>query len=661
MTRHKPAKSKKKPGKLEIVSNSAKLNRKKRFLIALAAFLAAIPFVMGKYIEFNSPGAFDSGAYVYSAAHIINGAEIGLEETPSAQLGTLLVNMLGVWLFGFNDIGPKIIQMFMQAGALILLFIAMKKIFGCLSAAVGLIVASVFLSSPLFAKFGNVKEQYMIACMVIGISSFILFQCDGKWWWALIAGAFLSWAPLFKQTGVSAIGAVGIFVVLQPFFKNRTFKQTGIDIALLIAGAAVALAPLYIWIIGWDIGLPVPYKFAFRIMKKWFRIVGLTAPAAATSDAVKETAQTTTQASGYLARGRQMVPFSVQAPRVLRHYKLAILPISLAIASIFAGVLRIFLKKLKPGHFEKRNYDRFVLLLGVWWILDMAFVWISARSYEQYYLPLNASAAMLAGYIVALYAEKLKTASSPNKWIATGVLASLVMIVMSLHVFFGISSSPFSGMKYGQKRRGYVQRLSESYQRRKNNTFGYWEAVGSYIRQNSTPDDKMYVWGWFPGIYVKAQRFAPTSRSSMMPRPSPRDFRSKIDRLLEGFKKEPPKFIVDSKKNHIPMNRLPYELWPVIPKIYTNSNKSTFLPLNKKVVTDFDNMYMKALRQRHDEDEALRYEYLGPLREFIRKNYRIVQPKLFKQTNRWPWLYHQWFGTHVLFELKNPAANKETQ
>src|SRR5210317_1622242 len=99
-------------------------------LIAIVALLEAIPFSLGKYFEFNSPSAFDSGAYVYSAAHILDGAEIGVEEIPSAQLGTLLVNLLGVKLFGFNDFGPKLIQMFLQAGAFILMMVAMRKLYG---------------------------------------------------------------------------------------------------------------------------------------------------------------------------------------------------------------------------------------------------------------------------------------------------------------------------------------------------------------------------------------------------------------------------------------------------------------------------------------------------------------------------------------------------
>ncbi|MHC4645752.1 MAG: glycosyltransferase family 39 protein, partial [Planctomycetota bacterium] len=174
---------------------------------ALIVILAAIPFAMGKYFEFNYPDPFDSGGYVYSAKHILDGAEIGVEEKPSAKLATLLVNMFGIWLFrDFSETGPKFMQMVFQMAALILMFVAVRKLFGTLSAAVAVIIASVYLSAPLIAKFGNVKEQHMIAFMVMGVSCFVLRQLDGKWWWAVLAGAFLSWAPLFKETGTSAIG-----------------------------------------------------------------------------------------------------------------------------------------------------------------------------------------------------------------------------------------------------------------------------------------------------------------------------------------------------------------------------------------------------------------------------------------------------------------------
>ncbi len=610
-------------------------NKKNLLIIALIALLAAIPFSMGKYIEFNSPGAYDSGNYVYSAAHIIDGAEIGVEEKPSAQLGTLMVNLLGVWMFGYNETGPEIIQMIMQAAALILMFIAARKLFGTLAAAVTVIVASIFLSSPLFAKFGNVKEQYMIACMVLGMSSFILYQLGGKWWWAVLAGAFLSWAPLFKPTGTTAIGAVGLFVILQPILKNRKLKQTAIDIALLFAGAAIALAPLYIWILGGNVRLSYPYKFAFRTVAKFIPSQQEVESAAKTAAAGVETASKKSGGQGYIARSWKMIPFSTLFPRVMRYYWLAILPIALALASLIARLSRMLLKILKPDKFEHKNYDRFVLLLAPWWILDMAFVWISPRSYEQYYLPLTASGAMLGGYIISLYYDKAKAAVFKTKWLACGIVGFALMIMMLWHVFFGIGTSPHSGQKYPQKRRGYTQQLQQIAKRRASNLKGPWEILGEYIRRNSSPDDKMYVWGWFPGIYVQAQRFAPTPYACMMPRSAPSAMKKRIQGMLSDFRKEPPKFIVDSRKNHIPLERPPYELWP--------RTKKGFLPPNKQLADRYDKQYAKMLGERFDEAEALRYEILKPLRDFIMQNYKIVST----------------FGSHVLFELKETKPAPE--
>jgi len=73
------------------------------------------------------------------------------------------VNMVGVKLCGFSETGPIFIQAILQAAALIMMFIAAKKLFGTFPAGISVIVASIYLSAPTISKFGNVKEQFMIA------------------------------------------------------------------------------------------------------------------------------------------------------------------------------------------------------------------------------------------------------------------------------------------------------------------------------------------------------------------------------------------------------------------------------------------------------------------------------------------------------------------
>ena len=620
-----------------------------KLVFVVIVILAGIPFILGRYFELNYPDPFDSGGYAYSARHVLDGARIGIEEIPSAKLGTLLVNMLGVWLWGFSETGPKLIQATLQAMALVLMFAAMRKAFGAIAAAVGVIITSIYISAPVIAKFGNVKEQYVIAFAVLAVSCLVLRQLDGPWWWALLAGAFVSWVPLFKETGLSAIGAMGLFVVLQPLLKNRTWKQTGVDILLLLAGAIAAIGPLYIWIIGWDLKIGLPYSFVWWILAK----------AIPAKNAASAAGAAAAPAPDYVSGAWTILKPDEKKEvifRIFRYYGVLILPVSLAVGSIAARIVRLvggWLKK--PKGIEGKSYDRFVLLFGLWWLLDMAFVWVSPRSYEQYYLPLNASAAMLGGYTVGLYQDKVRSAASKPPWLAAGALGLLVMVVLSWHMFFGVSRSPATGADYRDRdgrltrQRGYSQKWDEIRLRKKENLIGYWEVAGDYIRQQSEPTDKIYVWGWIPGIYVRAQRFssAPSACTSEMQVLPPAALSTMVAGLLSAFEKQPPRFIVDTHNRHFPYDgRPPLELWPRPPKAWVApeglTNEGFLRPDNPAAVEKYEAQYGKALQEKQQTwaDEAQRFEAMKPLRQYVMNNYRIVQI----------------FGDHVLFELKKPAA-----
>lgn len=566
--------------------------------LIITIILAAIPFSMGKYIEFNSPGAFDSGAYVYSAKHVLEGAEMGVDEKPSAQAGTLLMNMLGVAIWGFDDIGPKIIQMLMQVIALVIMFLALRKIFNPFATSVSVIIAATYLSAPLIAKYGNVKEQYMICFMIIGMSLFALRVNGGAWWLAVLAGAALAWGPLFKQTGVSAIGAVGLYIVLAVIFKSRNFKAALADIGLMFLGAAVFLLPVYIWLIFFHNSYKLPYKFVWDML-----------PFANANRPV---------GGSYISKGRELSDFSTQARRVFSYYWLLRLPITIALASIVVWVYRTIKSIIKKSaDVDKSSFDKFVPLFAVWWILDMAFVWISPRSYEQYYLPLNGSAAMLGGYAVAVYYRHFKAAAFKGKWVAVGFVGFAVAVWMVWHIFAGITKSPHSGTKYDRPSRGFLPKMEEV-QARSKGARASWETVAEYIKKNSSEDDKIYVWGWVPGIYVKAGRLSSTSTpfTSEMHVKSPDALKQEIANILSEFEQEKPLFIIDTHKVHYPWNRPPLELWPRTP--------NGLLPNNPQYVASYESQYGQMLKEKVGNDEELRFEVMKAMRDFVMENYNPV-------------------------------------
>lgn len=630
------------------------LSKKPFIVLIIITILAGIPFFMGKYFEFNSPGAFDSGAFVYSAKRILDGAKIGIDEKPSAQMGTLLINMLGVKVFGFGEIGPKLIQGILQAAALILMFIAMRKLFGTLPAAVGVIITSIYLSAPLMAKYGNVKEQHMIAFMIMGVSCFVLYQLENRFWYAILAGSFLSSAPLFKEIGISAIAAVGLFIITQPLLKHRSWKKTGSDILLMAAGAVIVISPIYIWLSAQK--TPFNYFPYYSLLgRPLAKLVQNpqepNPPKTAEPNTPDATVQETPVKQGFFLK---LMPAYVsdswkilkpeqlkQAKlRVFRWYRHLTLPIALALGSIILRLVMLLSHRAsKIENRESRNYDRFVLLFAVWWLLDMMFVWISPRSYEQYYLPLNASAAMLSGYLIATYYYKLKSSAYKPAWVITGFVGFILMIIASQHIFFGVQTSAHSGTIYRdrtgnpEKRRGYAQKMDEIARR-----LQYpWMMVGQHIKNNSTSTDKIYVWGWVPGIYVEAQRMSPTPKAfeGTMHTLTPQVLSERVDEILDAFEKEPPKFIVDSRKRHFPWDRPPLELWPIMPKGFAGIERSQPLPQDEKMIATYDQAWSQILNNI-EPAEALRYVEMKPFRQYVMNNYNIVQS----------------FGEHILFQRK---------
>jgi hypothetical protein len=645
--------------------------------------LAGIPFALGKYFELKTPDPFDSGSYVYSAQHVLSGARVGFEEKPSAQAGTLLVNMLGVKLTGFNtETGSKLLQGLFQAAALTLMFLTIRRLYGSLAAVISVVVASVYLSAPVIAKYGNVKEQFMIALMVLGICCFIWYRLTGKWWWALLAGMSLIGGPLFKQTGVSAIAAVGLFLLAQPLLRHYAWRKVGKDVLLLVAGALITLTPICGWYA--SMGTPLyywPYSF---VLSPVFKLAGAdlkyvadtgeaepSAPVAPAPEVSKgKDSLILRLLPGYVSNSWRMLDAAGRKAafsRVLRYYRVLILPIALALGAIVARALILLRRRRSSAKTPvEEEPGRLVLLLGLWWFFDMAFAWISPHSYEQYYLPLNASSAMLGGYLVGLYAHRLGTDRDGPRWVVLGLAGVLGMLIFSWPIFFGLSWSPYSGTPILDNRTGQPTRDKGYLQKWREIAANYrypWKELCDYVRRNSQPTDPMYVWGWYPGIYVQAQRMTPTPKAfeGSMHILSPEQLRDRVLEIVAAFQKHPPKFIVDTRKLDFPLTRPPFELWPTLwngIRLLLNSTRS-ILPEDRnqwpsfmlrtlnlqptdlikaagpngdpflrsdlpEAVSRHDVAYEKLLREYADADEALRYEAMQPLRAYVMKNYKIV-------------------------------------
>ncbi len=699
--------------------------------LGLTLLMGGIPFAIGKYTEFALPGPFDSGAYVYAAESLLQGRQLGTDVVISAQPATLLLNLAGVWVFGFNEIGPKLIQMLMQLGALAMIYSVLRRLYGLPAAVIGVSVAAIFLSAPLIAKYGNVKEQFMISVMVMGICCFVQYRLHGGWWRAILAGALLINALYFKATGVSASAAVFAFLAIRTVLRRQSLGSFGQDFLLLLTGAWLGLIPLVcffaaqgrmtmllhslpvtllkitllltilvaagiairrlslryslgrqlrqvragIWVVGAvlvllaaGLALGMVYRSGRAISQEdaqdavrsfvqnhpfvhgpwrvWYRAGGLW------SRLVNSTAGE----EGYVMTSRAAWNFRRQAPIVFRYYGALKLPILLAVLSLLLAGGKAVAGQKGAGREKDLSVQdptrivgtQVVVLFAIWWVLDMAFVWISPRSYEEYYLPLNASAAMTSGFLLGWYRDRFVMADFKIPWLAGGAIAGLIALIMVWPIFVGLSVSPYSGEAYKLtdprtkqvtyiRSRGYAQRLEEVRQRRWN--LPPWEKIAETIRLQSHPDDGIFVWGWYPGIYVQAQRLSPAPKAfeSDMHVMKPEWLSREVARILAGFERKQPVFIVDSRKSEFPWDRRPLELWPTM-------QDGRLIPNQPAVIAEYDAAYRKYLRDSVGEEEMLRYDAMEPLRKFVRENYEVVNDPSFTPQ-------------HVLFRQKSGSSS----
>ena len=650
------------------------------FPIVLALIAGGIPFYYGKYLEFGSDSPFDGALNIYMAKKVVDGATVGVDVFPSANPGTLFVNVVGVWLFGYSEFGPKLIQFLMQLSALSLMFYTLRRVYGSTAAIFGVVVAAFFLSCPPFVKYGNVKEQYMIVLMVVSACSLILRHFGGNWWLLLLAGASAIGGFFFKQTAGSMIAAIGLYILLRPLLRWCKWGQFIRELGLLLLGGLIGLLPLFMFYgINGNIRpmirhLPygssilrtlnvkplVPRDIEGRLSPQWWAAPAAKAARPATSQSQKPKNSARRKgnfAGGYVAASRQVTTFAAQYDWMMRYYRILVVPIGFGLFAVVLGLIQLissivtFAKgsRRKEGSRSKVAVDRvsgrFILFLGLWWLLDLLFGWVSPRSYVEYFLPLAASGAMLAGYIVwrcvnnhwywagllavwsflhvfvtfivpgdGLLGLGIRRGIAEGYWghffarlIPAGLVVIICVFIRSVHLrpIRGILSCGvvvfsllwwiglFGFASGGQNIEAFSQKVSELARRRAEGSRQVWQRVGEFIRERSEPSDGLHVWGWFPGIYVSSERFSPARQAaySDMHTDLPRMVRYNTTRLCAVLRAEPPKFIVDPQKQHYPYYTHPnFELWP---KVGTADGKERFLTAEPELIASFSKQLLE--------------------------------------------------------------------
>ena len=173
-----------------------------------------------------------------------------------------------------------------------------------------------------------------------------------------------------------------------------------------------------------------------------------------------------------------------------------------------------------------------------------------------------------------------------------------------------------------------------------------WEALSKMVAERSVETDTLYVWGWYPGIYVMSQRDSASSSAvygNMHSDPPDRVGRT-IEGIVGNLEKAPPKFIIDAQKSHYPYYDHPnFYLWPrgLVAENRMAYASSTPSALEKEQSMQWveERSYTLMTAAGHAngpiaEDRARelarlersRHEAMLPLREFLMEHYNPIYP-----------------------------------
>ncbi len=330
--------------------------------------------------------------------------------------------------------------------SVVLMFNLVKLLFKAKSAVwyVATFIFILFTSLPFWE--GNIAngEIFMIMPVIAGM----LLMWRGKYFWG---GVMLGLGFLFKMPVAVDIAAAGLF-----FFILRQKLSLKKILKIFIE------KPLYMWILG--LVLPIGLMTGISMLQG-------VPPVDLLKNAVGST--------GYV---------TVWEPqeKIKAWLTLGTMPSRLVALLILLGALVV----------KKKDISEKILFASIWFIFTLFGALLSGRPYPHYLLQIVPSLVILgaAGWV--------GRKNWKNLIVAGGVMFLMVGAIIRFDFgsypvisyygnFFAYASQQISHDEYINN---YDWRMTRNYK------------VAKYIKNNSAEDDKIFIWGTDPGIYVLSDR-----------------------------------------------------------------------------------------------------------------------------------------------------------
>lgn len=494
-------------------------------LSVLCAIMAAVivPIIaLVQYIAWWRWDVVDDQMFAYFGWRIAHGASVYLDVWDNKPPGIYWINALGMWLA--NDSYAGVIAMCVLALLLAhaAYFVICDTCFFRGTAALATVLLSFFLTHIDYTGGTNRTETFLVACEVTAIAFYVRGFARPAWWKWYLAGAFCGAAFTFKQVGLAGFGAACLHLFVLAVMKDMPWNAWLRRQALLLLGlcSTLALVAGLLYLGGGLRGIQEALFATFTFNR------------------------------GYIAHGNVKFPYNFATWTLLRDhvYPILLMPLLLAVGGILHASAWAASPQTQPadiaGQMNRKPSacPRYMLLFAVWTLLAFYGALLSPHAFRHYLVPAIPPLMLLGAHLLnfLIGEHSLMGAIQRSAW------STLALVGIA---FFGAEAVQRQWEEVSQVivYRHIQGRRAE------------WEQLGDVLRHATKADDRIYCWGYFPGVYLEARRinscrFITTEKVGQIGVQA----RFVLDELEQCLRGAPPVALVISSQDYLWMHgRLP--------------------------------------------------------------------------------------------------------
>ena len=474
--------------------------------LLIALLLASLILIPYSTVELGR----DQANWLTIAMALENGSvlyrDVAFVNTPGLGVLYLIINKL----FGNPEITPWVTHVLTILLTLIAGYAFARKIYGPNEAAWAVIVTA--LLWPLSMDWWEVGQKDLGAFTLALCSAAVLAWSGARRKHDIAAGALLALAILFKTTGVVYAAPLAV----QLYFSSKSFKEF-FSRGLWMAAGGIGMA-----------ALPLIYFL-------WHGALG-------------------NAWDSLVQRGSAYGGFNRMSPGIILYELSIFLFQSLGLVAVLP-LFRLL---------SMKQDDRRFLPMGLFILTTIALVFLQGRAWFYHMVPFIAAWSLGAGICLG------HVISHGKQWLRISSLA-----VFGITLVYTWGNMDLRWYKYANYMAGNVsysehQKLFEEHLALNMN----WMAphsesrqIGELIRNNTTPQDRIFVWGMESQIYVYADRMfiGPSFNDAPIWHPQlaeikPDYFMEKRSLFFSALQETPPAYFVIARDDANPVEPIPSDI-----------------------------------------------------------------------------------------------------